>query len=65
MNYARAVKEPYTEGEIINLIQEQAELELQRFLSNDEIILLSHKLSPEQLWQKMKKVCYGFYRINA
>ena len=56
MYYARAVKGPYTEGEIIALIQEQADLELQRSLSKEELISLSGQSSPEHLWRNIEKV---------
>ena len=56
MDYARAVKGSLTDSQVIQEIQEQADLELQRLLTNEELSMLSRKYSLEQLMRNIRKV---------
>ena len=56
MDYAKAVKGSLINSEIIHEIQEQADLELQRFLTKEELALLNNKYSLEQLLRNIRKV---------
>ena len=58
MNYARAVKGPYLDSDIFIGIQHQAELEIRRFLTADEIARMTRKHSLQQLFQNIGKVVF-------
>ena len=58
MNYAQAVKGLDLNSSILHAIQEQADLEIQRCLTMDELSWLYRKYSSNQLWQNIEKVLY-------
>ena len=56
MNYARAVKGPCRDNVILDGIQEQAELEIQRRLTVVELTDMSKKYSLQQIFHNIQKV---------
>lgn len=56
MDYARAVKGSLPDSQVIQEIQEQADLELQRLLTNEELSMLSRKYSLEEFMRNIRKV---------
>ena len=56
MDYARAVQGSLTNSQVIKEIQEQADLELLRLLTSEEMSLLNKKYSLEQLMMNIRKV---------
>ena len=56
MNYARAVKGALVNSEVIAEIQDQVKLELQRYLTNEELRGICRKYSLQELSQNIRKV---------
>ena len=56
MDFARAVKGPILPRGIIHEIQEEAKIELQRLLTEEELVLLNNNYSLENLLWNMRKV---------
>ena len=56
MNYAMTVKGFHANNDTVHEVQEQAFLEIQRFLTAEELTLLKTNYSVSQLAQNIKKV---------
>ena len=61
MNYAKALKTSLVDKSAIDIVREQAQLELKRKLTQVEENLLQTKYSVNLLSSQIPKVCYQIY----
>ena len=61
MNYAKALKTSLVDKSAIDIVREQAQLELKRKLTQVEETLLKTKYSVNLLSSQIPKVCYQIY----